>query len=260
MDPSSSQSAPKGDIKGKGRQGAQKRKRGKHQPEALAKQADSIAQTTRIPVSLQQAVPPSAEGARPPKSLSRIQDKKLRSHLSRQHLSQRRAAEHAALADEYLNGPAPGEEAGFIVPEGPLERTHRVTQAEIKENVGIEVARKGFELRLDGGAGGVGLGPYRSDYTRNGRHLLLGGRKGHLAAFDWQAGKLLCEIQVKETVRDVKWLHNSSFFAAAQKKYVYIYDQQGVEIHRLKQHIEVQRMEFLPYHFLLATVVSSRPT
>ncbi|MCO5612564.1 hypothetical protein L7F22_066832 [Adiantum nelumboides] len=98
------------------------------------------------------------------------------------------------------------------------------------------------------------MGPYRSAYTRNGRHLVLGGRKGHLAAFDWQTGKLMCEVNVNETVRDVTWLHNHSFFAAAQKKYTYIYDRQGAEVHRLKDHIDVNRLEFLPYHFLLASV------
>lgn len=41
-------------------------------------------------------------------------------------------------------------------------------------------------------------------------------------------------VQVKETVRDVKLLHNEQFFAAAQKKYVYIYDKRGLEVHCLK--------------------------
>lgn len=95
------------------------------------------------------------------------------------------------------------------------------------------------------------------DYTRNGRYLLLGGLKGHVAAFDWRDGKIGTELQLKETVRDVKWLHNEQFFAVAQKKYTYIYDHAGVEIHCLKSHVEVTNMEFLPYHFILATVGTS---
>ncbi|CAG8724574.1 2196_t:CDS:2, partial [Ambispora leptoticha] len=50
------------------------------------------------------------------------------------------------------------------------------------------------------------------------------------------------------------WLHNEQYFAVAQKKYVYIYDQNGLEVHRLKRHIEPNRLEFLPYHFLLVSV------
>ena len=52
-------------------------------------------------------------------------------------------------------------------------------------------ARKAFDLALPA------LGPYALDWTRNGRFLLLGGRRGHLALLDWQSAKLLCEVQVR---------------------------------------------------------------
>ena len=42
------------------------------------------------------------------------------------------------------------------------------------------------------------------------------------------------DLQVRETIRDVAILHNEQFFAAAQKKYVYIYDKRGLEVHCLK--------------------------
>lgn len=60
--------------------------------------------------------------------------------------------------------------------------------------------------------------------------------------------------QVKETTRAVTFLHNELFFAAAQKKYVYIYDKRGLEVHCLREHTEPAALEFLPHHFLLASV------
>lgn len=143
-------------------------------------------------------------------------------------------------------------EAGFLEPEGELERTWKVRQDEIQQNVGIETAKKGFELKLEE------LGPYRADYTRNGRDLLLAGWKGHVATMDWRAGRLGCELQLNETVRDAKWLHNNQYFAVAQKRNVYIYDHKGVELHCLNKMLEPLFLEFLPYHFLLASAVSLR--
>ena len=88
--------------------------------------------------------------------------------------------------------------------------------------------RKVFDLSLPQ------LGPYSLDFTRSGRHLLLAGRKGHLALLDWQRTRLVCEVQVKEATHAVRFLHNEQFFAAAQRKYVYIYDKRGLEVHCLK--------------------------
>ncbi|KAK4241077.1 hypothetical protein C8A03DRAFT_12621 [Achaetomium macrosporum] len=172
-----------------------------------------------------------------------VKDKKLRRNLTNLENKYKTAALKAKEAEILLENTS-----GFLEPETELERTYRVRQDEIQKEVGLEVAQKRFELKLDA------LGPYVCEYSRNGRDLILAGRKGHVATMDWREGKLGCELQLAETVRDARFLHNNQFFAVAQKKYVYIYDANGVELHCLKKHVEVSHMEFLPYHFLLATL------
>ena len=39
----------------------------------------------------------------------------------------------------------------------------------------------------------------------NVRHLLMGSRKGHIAAFDWREGKLYGEVELEDQVRDVTY-------------------------------------------------------
>ena len=177
--------------------------------------------------------------------LRKIRDKKLRRNLTTLETKFQTAAVKAKDAEILLENTP-----GFLEPETELERTWKVGQKQLSRGSTLETAQKRFELKLEA------LGPYACEFSRTGRDLLLAGRKGHVATMDWREGKLGCELQLGETERDIKWLHNNQFFAVSQKNFVYIYDSRGVELHCLKQHREVTHMEFLPYHFLLGTIVS----
>ncbi|KAI1188462.1 WD40-repeat-containing domain protein [Nemania serpens] len=164
-----------------------------------------------------------------------IKDKKLRRNLQALESKYKAAALKAKDAEILLQGTS-----GYLEPETELEQTYKVRQDEIVESVSIATAQKRFDLTLNE------LGPYVFDYSRNGRDLLLAGRKGHIASMDWRQGKLNCEFQVNEIVRDVRWLHTNQYMAVAQKKNVYIYDGSGVELHCLNQHRDVSHLEYLP--------------
>ncbi|GAA5863258.1 hypothetical protein JCM8547_002878 [Rhodosporidiobolus lusitaniae] len=172
-------------------------------------------------------------------------DKRLGAHLAHLSSSAVASASHAAEHDDLL---LPRENQGVMETETELERTWRVTQDEIKDASAVGSRDKGLTLTLDE------FGPYEVDYTRNGRHLALAGRKGHVAVFDVQTSRLHSELHLGETVRDICFLHDESFTAVAQKRFVYIYDKSGLEVHQLRSHVEVNRMTFLPYHWLLATI------
>ncbi|KAH0826386.1 WD40-repeat-containing domain protein [Lanmaoa asiatica] len=198
----------------------------------------SVAQNTSIPRSLRPTSPP-------PENLPKhahIKDLKLRTHLNRQAAHAARAKTLLQDAELLLTG-----DGGSIQAENGMEKTWRVSQDEIARGAGQEAAKGRQEWKLDGG-------PYRSRYSRNGRHLAIVGNTGHVATFDWQTGTIHAELQLQETCRDITFLQDQSFFAVAQKKYAFIYDRNGVELHRLKSHIEPTRLEFLPYHWLLASV------
>lgn len=180
-----------------------------------------------------------------PVRVNEVKDKKLRANLKRIENKYRTAALDAKDAEILYEN-----EEGFLQPETELERTYKIRQDDILDAVGIQQASKSVEFKLD-------LGPYVSDYTRNGRSLLLAGKKGHIATCEWREGNPGCELHLNETVRDATWLHNDQYFAVAQKKYTYIYDHAGVEIHCLKKYVETTHLEFLPYHFLLAGIENS---
>jgi len=175
------------------------------------------------------------------KSSKFSKDRKLKHGLRKIDGQYKQAVRSAAATEMLLQ-----EDVGYLEAEG-MEKTYKFKQDEIKSAVDQSTASKAFDLKLNE------FGPYTLDYSRTGTHLLIGGQKGHVAMMDWRKGQLKAELNLGETVNSVKFLQNEQYFAVAQKKYTFIYDHEGTELHRMKQHIDVRHLEFLPYHYLLAT-------
>lgn len=171
-----------------------------------------------------------------------VKDKKLRREL---RVLEEKAEEAAVLAAE--NEILLTETGGYLEAEG-MERTYNFKQKQIREAVDLNTQAKMFSLDLPR------TGPYRLDYSANGRWMLLGGKRGHVALVDLLRTDMSFELTLGEEVRDVCCLHNETLSAVAQKRYVYIYDQTGLEVHSLRKHIDPLAMTFLPFHYLLASV------
>lgn len=172
----------------------------------------------------------------------KTKDIKLKNGLKRLDDKYNYAVSTAAATDYLLP-----ESNGFMETETETEKTFKVKQNEIKASVDVSTANKALDLKLNE------FGPYFVNYSRNGTHMLISGRKGHVASMDWRKGELRAELNLNESCYAATYLQNEQYFAVAQKKYTFIYDHEGVELHRLSQHMEARHLEFLPYHYLLAT-------
>ncbi|SOV22011.1 nucleolar rRNA processing protein, putative [Plasmodium sp. DRC-Itaito] len=129
--------------------------------------------------------------------------------------------------------------------EGNINR--RASQKYIYDKADVGTQKKVFDLKLN-------MGPYSCTYTRNGKYLLMTGVKGHVSLIDTHNLESLCEYQVDEMIRCNTTLHNYKLFAVSQKKYIYIYDNTGMEINCIKDILYTYNMVFLPYHFLLTSI------
>lgn len=239
---SDSDDAPLGERRRRGlRQEASSKRQRAAQRENEAQALRKKAREERVEKEVQRFARP--EAAPPAPSLRGVKNRRLLRSLEADAAFQAEASESAARAAVLLT-----ESEGFLEAEHELERTYKVTQGDLAAQVDQSTRAKQLDLRLEAQA------PYRVAWSRNGRFMVMGGRKGHLAVVDGLRSEPRCEVSLSETVRDVVFLHNQNLFAAAQKKYIYIYDDAGSEVHRLRSHIRPDRLEFLPYHFLLASV------
>jgi U3 small nucleolar RNA-associated protein 7 len=177
------------------------------------------------------------------RSIEKVRNPRLRGQL-REGEEQARSS---VLASKRAQDVLLPSSAGTLSVEG-MGKTWQFRQADIVAGVQESAKKKHFKLEMPE------FGPYSMNYSGNGRHLLLGGRKGHLTLLDWHSFAPKCEFHVKETIRAVQVLHNETMFAVAQKKYVHIYDDTGMELHVLKNQLEVNRLDFLPYHYLLTSI------
>jgi U3 small nucleolar RNA-associated protein 7 len=106
-----------------------------------------------------------------------------------------------------------------------------------------------FSLKLD-------FGDYQIDFSQDGQHLCLAGSKGHVALLDWKQKKLKKEWNLTQRIRDVRSIAQGRMVAVAQKDWAHIYDDQGLEVHRLRNMPEPLWLEYLNYHFLLCSISS----
>ncbi|KAI5192290.1 U3 small nucleolar RNA-associated protein 7 [Nematocida sp. AWRm77] len=133
--------------------------------------------------------------------------------------------------------------------QGGVEGAEGVlSTADMEAHLDIGTKAKAYALQMD-------HGPYAVRYTPSGDAMLCVG-KTDVVGVNTLSLFPLCEREVGDTIHDGVFLHRSTFFALAQSKCVYIYNQAGVEVHALRDHTNVQRVAYLQDHFLLATLTA----
>jgi len=137
------------------------------------------------------------------------------------------------------------EQEGYILPDEG-EETNKFSQSQIKDYVPNYNVKNIFDLTLP-------KGPFKIDFSSNGKSLLLGGRNSS-AILDWKTKDLKCDLSLgdEEKIKDLKFINNDNMFAVSQEENLCIYDTQGIEIHSLSQFSKPKFLENLQYNYLLS--------
>ena len=136
--------------------------------------------------------------------------------------------------------------SGKLETEHELERTYKVKQSDLRNQVDLGSQFKLFDFKLPGG-------PFSLLPSLNGRHLLSYSSSGHVSVMDRHQMTALSDFTVNEVVTAGALL-SEEMVAVAQRKYSYIYSTNGSEVHCLRDSMQtgVRFLEYLPFHYLLA--------
>lgn len=171
-------------------------------------------------------------------------DKVVKAKLQLYKTKRYDAAVANAEAQKILNTESPG----ILEIENEMERTTSLSQVELKRShLDEQTAKHIYDLKLP-------FSPYGCKFDRSGRYSVLYGQRGHVAIMDSHHLNLHTEFHVRERIHDVTFLHNFSMAAVAQTSHVYIYDDTGAEVHKLAHFSNPYALDFLPYHWLLASI------
>lgn len=174
-------------------------------------------------------------------------DKKLNDKMNRQIKIEKIVKENNKLNYKYLDN----EQDGYMLPENPNEKTLKYSQDYLKKVLPKYNSDNIFDLSLPEN------GPFYIDYTRNGKYLLMGGEKGIISMLDWKEKNLILDFNVETKINSIKFLQNDTMFAVGQNDHLYIYDNQGIELHSLDYIPSPLFLEYLPYHFLLVSALKN---
>lgn len=133
----------------------------------------------------------------------------------------------------------------ILQPILPEQQSFNQSQEYIQNNVNLYTKEKAFNIQLKDG-------PYKCTYTQNGGYMLVTSNRGYMASFNSKDFDLCFESSIDDKIYDSKWLHNEMYLATAQEDCVFVYDKNGSELHAVRDMKSTRKLEFLPYHFLLA--------
>ena len=175
--------------------------------------------------------------------LTQTRDKKSNDRIQKTILKSKIRKQALANIRKYTTQ---GNKHGNTIEADEGEHLLQYRQHSFKKAVSLKNKQQIYHLDLE-------FGEYVNDYSLNGRRLMLAGSLGHIAILDWKSKNLACEFNVQDEIKDCKFLHQN-FVAIAQKQNTFIYDGTGLEIHQLTNIQEPIHLDYLPYHFLLASL------